>query len=91
LHFLKGIWRTLGIKIDEGFLKTFLTPTGSFEAYGHWVTLIVDRFEFDSQVFFVGKEGFARSVLGRQGWLDRIQLAIIDHKGSLFISPVEEV
>lgn len=80
----------LGIKIDDGFLKSFLTPTGSFEAYGHWVTLVVHDFEFDSQVFFAEKEGFVPNVLGRQGWLDRIQLAIIDHKGSLYISHIEE-
>lgn len=79
----------LGIAVEEGFLKRFLTPTGSFQAYGHWVTLVVDSFEFDSQVFFAEKEGFARGVLGRQGWLDRVQLAIIDHKGSLYVSHVE--
>src|SRR5436190_7492785 len=80
----------LGIKIEEGFLKKFLTPTGSFRAYGHWVMLVVDRFEFDSQVFFAEKDGLSPNVLGRQGWLDRIQLAIIDYKGQLFVSHVKE-
>lgn len=80
----------LGIAIEEGFLKRFLTPTGSFQAYGHWVTLVVDSFEFDSQVFFAEKEGFAPGVLGRQGWLDRVQLAIVDHKGILYLSHVEQ-
>ncbi len=41
----------LGIKIDDGLLKNFLTPTGSFQAYGHWVTLVVDKFEFDSHAW----------------------------------------
>ncbi|NOT46974.1 MAG: hypothetical protein HOP17_04395 [Acidobacteria bacterium] len=80
----------LGIKIEDGFLKSFLTPTGSFQAYGHWVTLVVDILEFDSQVFFSREEGFFPNVLGRQGWLDRIQLAIVDHKGSLFVSGVDD-
>ena len=89
--FSRETGKRLGIKIEDGFLKSFLTPTGSFRAYGHWVTLVVDTFEFDSQVFFAEKEGFAPSVLGRQGWLDRVHLAIIDYKGSLFLSHVDEV
>lgn len=88
--FSREYGESLGIKIEEGFRKMFLTPTGSFQAYGHWVTLIMDSFEFDSQVFFSHEEGFSPNVLGRQGWLDRIQPAIIDHKGSLFISRVDE-
>ena len=80
----------LGFVIEDGFSKSFVTPTGSFRAYGHWVTLVVNKFEFDSQVFFAENEGVAPSVLGRQGWLDRVQMAIVDHKGNLFLSPVEE-
>lgn len=35
----------LGFVIEDGFLKSFITPTGSFQAYGHWVTLVVDKFD----------------------------------------------
>lgn len=84
--FSRDYGERLGITIGDGFLKSFLTPTGSFQAYGHWVTLVVDIFEFDSQVFFAERESFAPNVLGRQGWLDRIQMAIIDHKVSFYLT-----
>ncbi len=76
----------LGLAIESGQPETLSTPTGSFLAYGHDVTLIVLGLEFQTTVYFAADENFTRNVLGRQGWLDRIRLGLIDYEGKLFLS-----
>jgi hypothetical protein len=39
-----------------------------------------------STVYFAKDESFTRNVLGRQGWLDRVKLGLIDYEGRLFLS-----
>ena len=62
------------------------TATGYFYAYGHNITLKVLGIETISTVYFAKEESFTRNVLGRQGWLDRIKLGLIDYEGKLFLS-----
>lgn len=76
----------LGLTIESGQPETLSTPTGSFLAYGHDVTLIVLGLEFQTTVYFAADENFTRNVLGRQGWLDRVRLGLIDYEGKLFLS-----
>ena len=56
-------------------------------AYGHNVTLQVAEMKFDSLVFFAAEESFARNVLGRFGWLDRVVLGLVDYEGKLESGP----
>jgi len=53
--------------------------TRSFAAYEHEVTLQTLGLEFTSFVFFAKDPSFARNVVGRSGWLDRIRLAIVGY------------
>lgn len=76
----------LGLQIESGRPETLSTPTGSFLAYGHDVKLIVLGLEFQTTVYFAADENFTRNVLGRQGWLDRVRLGLIDYEGKLFLS-----
>ncbi len=39
-----------------------------------------------STVYFAKEESFTRNALGRQGWLDRVRLGLIDYEGKLFLS-----
>ena len=87
--FARELAENLDIPIEEGFLRRFSTTTGYFQAYGHWITLIVEDFEFDSYVFFAAEENFQRSVLGRNGWLDRVIIGINDYEGKLYLSHYE--
>lgn len=77
----------LGLDIEAGFAQTILTATGSFRAYGHEVTLDVVGLRFDSLVYFAESDAFPRNVLGRQGWLDRVRLALVHHDSHLYLSP----
>lgn len=50
------------------------------------MTLQVAEMKFDSLVFFAAEEGFARNVLGRFGWLDRVVLGLVDYEGKLYLN-----
>jgi hypothetical protein len=83
--FAREFGERLGIDIEKGEIQTFSTVTGNFATYGHWVTMVMQGLEFDSYVFFAKDDFFIRSVLGRQGWLDRMIIGINDYEGKLYL------
>lgn len=87
--FNRAYGEEIGIEIETGEAQRFSTTTGSFSAYGHYVTLIAADFEFYPQVFFAENENFDRNVLGRNGWLDRVIIGINDYEGKLYLSRYE--
>ncbi len=84
--FARGYGENLGLEIEDGSLETFGTAVGNFIAYGHEITLSVLDIENTSTVYFAKEESFTRNVLGRQGWLDRVKLGLIDYEGKLLLS-----
>ena len=80
----------LGLEIENGELERFGTATASFFAYGHELTISVLGIETYSKVYFAKEESFTRNVLGRQGWLDRVKLGLIDYEGKLLLSEYGE-
>lgn len=80
----------LGIDVESGDLVVFNTAAGNFAAYGHELTLSVLGLETYAKVYFAKEESFTRNVLGRQGWLDRVKLGLIDYEGKLLLSAYRE-
>lgn len=76
----------LNLDIENGMLIQIGTPTGSFRAFGHELTLSVLGIETVSTVYFAESDYFDRNVLGRIGWLDRVKLGLIDRENKLFLS-----
>ncbi len=76
----------LGIEIENGDEIRISTATSPFTAYGHELTLSVLGIESYAKVYFAKEESFTRNVLGRQGWLDRVKLGLIDYEGKLLLS-----
>ena len=68
----------------------FHTAAGNFDAYAHEVGVSVLEIETFSRAFFAKEESFTRNVLGRQGWLDRVKLGLIDYEGKLLLSAYGE-
>ena len=66
------------------------TAAGSFDAYGHNVTLSCFEWELETIVYFAAHEGFTRNVVGRSGWLQQFRLALIDHDSMLFLSHYDD-
>lgn len=87
--FARNLGEKLGLEIEAGEPERFRTVTSSFLTFGHWVTLTVEGFTFDSYVFFANDETFQRNVLGRHGWLDRVIIGINDYDGKLYLSRYE--
>jgi hypothetical protein len=80
----------LGLNVEQGLEERIATPTGAFLAYGHEVLLSTLGHEFLVTVYFASFHGFIRNVLGRHGWLNKVQFGIIDYDGKLYISAYDE-
>lgn len=76
----------LGLEIETGIPLRISTVTAGFLAYGHTVNLSVLGFETESTVYFAAEESFSVNVLGRNGFLDRVKLGLIDYEGKLLLS-----
>lgn len=80
----------LGLNIESGEEIRISTATDDFTAYGHELTMFVLGIETYTKVYFAREEWFTRNVLGRQGWLDRVKLGLIDYEGKLLLSAYGE-
>ena len=76
----------IGIEIENGEETRISTATADFTAYGHELTMFVLGIETYSKVYFAKEDWFTRNVLGRQGFLDRVKLGLIDYEGKLLLS-----
>ncbi len=80
----------LGIEIEKGEPEIIITATGKFIAYAHEVVLQIANFEIEATVYFVTDELFPVSVLGRIGFLDRLQIGLIDYEQLLYLNSYSE-
>lgn len=79
----------LGIAVDTGIPKTLKTLAGSLEAYGHEVIIQTGELAFQSIVYFAKYPGLPRNILGRQGWLRNIKIAIVDYENKIYLGAYE--
>lgn len=84
--FDRGHAESLGLDVESGGPARFATVTGSFNAFGHIVTLETLGFSFDVTVYFAATAGFSRNVLGRRGWLDQVRLGIVEYENKMYVS-----
>ena len=80
----------LGLSVESGMPLRFSTAMGSFDAYGHAVTLVALGYSFDVTVYFAAHESFTRNVLGRRGWLDQVRLGLVDYESKLYLNRYNE-
>lgn len=80
----------LGIDVDGGLPQMVHTVAGSFLTYAHEVVLVALGVETTTPVYFAADENFSRNVLGRQGWLDRVRLGLVDYDGKLYLSAYDD-
>lgn len=88
--FKRSLAASLGLDIESGIPLRVGTVTGAFDAFGHTVTIEALDISFETTVYFAEHEGFARNVLGRRGWLDRLRIGIIEYDGRLYASRYDE-
>jgi hypothetical protein len=79
----------LGILVEKGIPKTLKTLAGTLEAYGHEIIIQTEGLAFQSVVYFAKYPGLPRNILGRQGWLRNIRIAIVDYENTVYLSGYE--
>lgn len=80
----------LGLAIESGDRIMLEGIGGTLVAYGHSVTLHTLGMEFDSIVYFAESYGLRQNLLGREGWLQKIRLAIVDYDSEIYLSPYNQ-
>lgn len=81
--------RWLNLNLADGVPQRFRTAMGSFTGYGHEVALSVGDLQWTTTVYFAEPENFPINVVGRTGFLDHLQIALVDYEQQLFLSPYE--
>ena len=88
--FMREMADALGLDLEAGHRRVFSTLAGSLVAFGHEITLQTLGLEFDSLVYFAAEYDLPRNLLGREGWLQKVQLAVVDYDAALYLSPYTE-
>jgi hypothetical protein len=76
----------LGLLVAQGIPIVLSSLGGPLEAFGHEVILQTGTLAFQSLVYFAKYLGLPRNILGRQGWLRNLRLAVIDYDNLLYLS-----
>lgn len=76
----------LGLEVEAGEPTTLHSLGGPMEAFGHEVILQTGELIFQSVVYFAKYPGLPRNLLGRQGWLRNLKLAVIDYDNLLYLN-----
>ncbi len=84
--FTNEIGRDLGLDIESGIPKRMGSLTGTLDTFGHEVTIQTFDFAFQSVLYFAKYPGLQRNLLGRNGWLRHLNLAIVDYESKLYVS-----
>ncbi|MGH9945038.1 MAG: hypothetical protein ACRD9R_22030, partial [Pyrinomonadaceae bacterium] len=80
----------LGLTVESGSPETVSTANGTFQVFGHWVTIVALDFRFEALVYFAADERIRRNVLGRRGFIDQFRLCLIEHDGDLYVSKYDD-
>jgi hypothetical protein len=79
----------LELDLTSGTPQRFRTAAGSFNAYGHEIVLQVGDLQWTTTVYFAEPEEFPINVVGRVGFLDHLQIGLVDYEQQLYLSPYE--
>lgn len=78
--------RELGVPVEDGAYTILDTLGGPLESFGHEVTIQTCGLTFQSVVYFAKYPNLRRNLLGRQGWLRKLRLAVIDYDNLLYLN-----
>jgi len=76
----------LGVPIEQGIPIRLDSIGGALDAFGHEVVLQTGDLVFESLVYFTKYSDLPRNLLGRQGWLRNLRLALIDYDRLLYLN-----
>jgi hypothetical protein len=82
--FERSYAEALSIDVERGVPMNFATANSHFKAFGHEVSISTLDIEIHTLVFFFADADIVKNVLGRHGWLDRLNVGIVDHDQLLY-------
>lgn len=88
--FDRGIAEARLIELERGTPSDFSTAAGKFRAFGHDLTLAALGVEVHALVYFFEGPSIGRNVLGRNGWLNRVRLGLVDHDSLVYLSAYDD-
>ena len=88
--FKRAYAEELRIEVEQRKDSPVSTVAGNFRAYGHELTLAVLGIEVHAVVYFYADPSVSRDVLGRNGWLNRVRLGLVDHDSFLYLSAYDD-
>jgi len=77
----------LGLDVEAGSPMKMESLTGTLDTFGHEVTLQTGNIAIHNVVYFAKHPGLLRNLLGRNGWLRHLRVAIIDYDNVIHWSP----
>lgn len=86
----RGYAEALGLRVEDGEVRTFRTANSSFTAFGHTLMITCFEWNYETRIFFPEDPGIDRNVVGRSGWLQQFRVAIIDYDSLLHIGHYNE-
>jgi len=77
----------LGFDPPKGTHEKIRTAAGSFSAFGHEVTMHISDLQWDTIAYFAEPEDFPANVVGRIGFLDHLQIGLVDYEQLFYLGP----
>lgn len=87
--FSREVGEELGLDIESGIPKLMGSMTGTLDTFGHEVTIQTLDIAVQSVIYFAKYPDLPRNLLGRNGWLRKLRLAIIDYDCLLYYEKYE--
>ncbi len=84
--FSREVGEDLGLTIEDGIPLSLDSLGGRLETFGHEVLLQTGELAFSSFVYFAKYPGLRRNLLGRQGWLRQLRIAIVDYDNLIYLN-----
>ena len=58
---------------------------GTLDAFGHEMTLRIGSVSVPLTVYFAKDYGLPMNYIGRQGWLQRVKLGVVDYESKIYL------
>src|SRR5262245_18437298 len=85
--FQRELGVSLGVDVETGHRIVLSSLGGAVVAFGQLVSLHTLGLEFHSVVYFAEECNLPRNLLGRDAWLRKLLLAVVDYDAEIYISP----
>lgn len=88
--FARELGEEIELDVESGYRKSLSTFAGDLSAFRHYVEIETLGLKFDALVYFAQDYSLNRNLLGKQGWLQLVKIALNDYESEIYISPLDE-